>query len=80
MKCVFCQKENIQEVFINYETNIDGNKYVVKNVPVLHCKTCEDDYYDNKVLKQIKEFLVIQSKINDSVKVFDYNVLNVMVG
>ncbi|KZL89415.1 type II toxin-antitoxin system MqsA family antitoxin [Clostridium magnum] len=80
MNCTFCDTNKIKETTTNYERNIKGVKYIIRNVPALFCETCGDYYFDDKIVKFIKnEFIKKENNQEDKfVRITNYEDLKNM--
>jgi len=65
MNCTFCDTKSIKNTKTNYERNIRGIKYIVKNVPALFCQGCGDYYFENKTIKFIRAQFIEKINLSD---------------
>ena len=62
MKCAVCKNGEIVNMVIDYQTKVDGNYILVKNVPVEECNVCGEQFVSYETALKIEEIIKDSSK------------------
>lgn len=62
MKCAVCKNGEIVNKIVDYQTKIDGNYILVKNVPVEECNICGEQFVSYETALKIEKIIKDNSK------------------
>ena len=71
MKCVSCKKEMYESITTDV-TDLGNIMIIIRNVPCLKCKECNEEYYTAETIKKLESIVESVKKSLQEIAIIDF--------
>ena len=72
MDCFACKGE-LEKKNVNYVVDLENTIIIIKGVPAMVCKQCNEQYFDDKTSEKIEEMVNQLKKLKTEITVVKYD-------
>lgn len=72
MNCFACKGE-LEKKNVNYVVDLENTIIIIKGVPAMVCKQCNEQYFDDKTSEKIEEMVNQLKKLKTEITVVKYD-------